>query len=381
MKGTHPLLWIVIVGAILVAATQLTPTIKRASDLHSITTTSQSYKDRTYSWETTVLATNLEIPWDLALLPGGDLLITERTGKVKRFNGKVATVVATIPVAVVSESGLTGIALHPKFEQNRLLYLYYTYRTSGELKNKVVRYRYDDTGFVEDKTILQGLAGGQIHNGGRLRFGPDEKLYVLTGDAARPAYAQDPKRLEGKILRLNDDGTVPSDNPTAGSLVYTLGHRNPQGLTWHPLTEELFATEHGDTANDEVNAIVPGANYGWPTVKRGAADHAGFTAPLLGSGDETWAPSGIDFAGVSNWDLRNTAVFAGLRSKKLQKIEIVDGKVASQQTLIDGTYGRLRGVLARGDGAFYVTTSNRDGRADPQPDDDRLLLVTPKVDR
>ncbi len=376
MKRVHPIIWFLVVVALLLLGSQLTPNIKNGTPNAN---SGQSYQERHYDWETTVLATKLEIPWDLAQLPDGDLLITERTGALKRFDGQAVTTVASIPVAVVSESGLTGVVLHPKFEQNHWLYLYYTYRVSGELKNKVVRYLYENDELAEDKTVLQGLAGGQIHNGGRLRFGPDEKLYVLTGDGARPAYAQDPQRLEGKILRLNDDGSVPSDNPTPGSLVYTLGHRNPQGLSWHPLTEELFATEHGDTANDELNAIKPGQNYGWPTAKRGALDHAGFAPPLLGSGDETWAPSGFDFAGVKNWDMRNIALMAGLRSKKLQKVEILDGKIASVETLIDGTYGRLRAVLARGDGAFYVTTSNRDGRADPEPDDDRLLLVSPKT--
>jgi glucose/arabinose dehydrogenase len=374
MKQLHPIIWIIIVGVLLVAGSQLTPTIKNGSP-----NSQQSYQDRAYTWETTVLATGLDIPWDLALLPDGKLLITERTGALKQYDGQTVSQIGAIPVAVVSESGLTGVALHPKFEQNHWLYLYYTYRVSGELKNKVVRYRLETSGLMEDKTILQGLAGGQIHNGGRLRFGPDGKLYILTGDAARPDFAQDPKRLEGKILRLNDDGSVPDDNPTPGSLVYTSGHRNPQGLSWHPLTEELFATEHGDTANDELNAIKPGQNYGWPIAKRGLLDHTGFAAPILGSGDETWAPSGFDFAGVTNWDLRNTALMAGLRSMKLQKLEIVDGVVASQQTLIDKTYGRLRAVLARGDGAFYVTTSNRDGRTDPQAEDDRLLLVAPKA--
>lgn len=377
MKRVSPIVWAVVVIALLFFGTQLTPSMKRRSDLSGVPNpASDLYKDRTYTWTATVLATGLDIPWDLAILPNNDLLITERTGAVKRFDGTTVTTVGTIPVATVSESGLTGIALHPKFEQNQLVYLYFTYRTGGELKNKVVRYVYGDS-LKEEKTILDGLAGGQIHNGGRLRFGPDEKLYVLTGDAARPALAQDTTRLEGKILRLNDDGSVPADNPTPGSLIYTLGHRNPQGLAWHALTEELFTTEHGETANDEVNAIRPGQNYGWPTARRGSLDHAGFTAPLIGSGDETWAPSGIDFLGLKNWDFRNTAVMAGLRSKKLQKIEIVDGKVVAQETLIDGTYGRLRAVVARGDGSFYVTTSNRDGRTDPQPEDDRLLLLTP----
>lgn len=335
-------------------------------------------KETSYTWETEVLLTGLEIPWDVAVLPDETLLITERTGKVKHWDKKnQPTTVAEIPVAIVSESGLTGVAIHPKFESNSYVYLYYTYRSGGELKNKVVRYVFKNGALAEDKTILNNLTGGQIHNGGRLRFGPDEKLYVLTGDAARPELAQRSDRLEGKVLRMNDDGTIPDDNPTKGSLVYSLGHRNPQGITWHTLTEELIETEHGESAYDEVNIIEPTKNYGWPTARKGDLDHQNFVAPLLSSNTETWAPSGIDFAGLKIWDLRNVAMFAGLRGQKLQLIEIQDKKILRHETIIDGTYGRLRAVTARGDGAFYVTTSNRDGRAKPTEQDDRLLLVKP----
>jgi glucose/arabinose dehydrogenase len=335
-------------------------------------------KETSYTWETEVLLTGLEIPWDVAVLPDETLLITERTGKVKHWDKKnQPTTVGEIPVAIVSESGLTGVAIHPKFESNSYVYLYYTYRSGGELKNKVVRYVFKNGALAEDKTILNNLTGGQIHNGGRLRFGPDERLYVLTGDAARPELAQRSDRLEGKILRMNDDGTTPDDNPTKGSLVYSLGHRNPQGITWHTLTEELIETEHGESAYDEVNIIEPTKNYGWPTARKGDLDHQNFVAPLLSSNTETWAPSGIDFAGLKIWDLRNVAMFAGLRGQKLQLIEIQDKKILRHETIIDGTYGRLRAVTARGDGAFYVTTSNRDGRAKPTEQDDRLLLVKP----
>jgi len=334
--------------------------------------------EKEYIWELETLLTKLDIPWDLAVLPDQSLLITERTGKVKHWKGSGApTVIAEIPVAVVSESGLTGITIHPKFSNNKLVYLYYTYRVSGELKNKVVRYIFEGGNLREEKTILDGLAGGQIHNGGRLRFGPDEKLYVLTGDAARPQLAQDPNRLEGKVLRMNDDGSLPADNPTKNSLVYSLGHRNPQGLSWHTLTEELIETEHGETAFDEVNIIEPKGNYGWPNARKGELDHRSYITPLLSSGTETWAPSGIDFAGLKVWDLRNVAMFAGLRGQKLQLIEIQDKKVINHQVIIDGEFGRLRAVVAKGDGSFYVTTSNRDGRADPKEEDDRLLLVKP----
>lgn len=335
-------------------------------------------KDVAYSWETAVLLTGLDIPWDVAVLPDETLLITERPGKVKHWDKKTdPKVVAEIPVAVVSESGLTGIAIHPKFASNGFVYLYYTFRAGGELKNKVVRYVFKNGLLTENKTILANLAGGQIHNGGRLRFGPDEKLYVLTGDAARPEFAQKLDRLEGKVLRMNDDGTIPEDNPTKGSLVYSLGHRNPQGITWHTLTEEMIETEHGETAYDEVNIIEPTKNYGWPTARKGELDHQNFVAPLLSSGTETWAPSGIDFAGLKIWDLRNVAMFAGLRSQKLQLIEIQDKKIIRRETIIDGQFGRLRAVTARGDGSFYVTTSNRDGRTKATEQDDRLILVKP----
>lgn len=341
-----------------------------------VNNTYQSEKE--YDWEVETLLTKLEIPWDVAVLPDQSLLITERTGKVKHWTGTgQTTIVGDIPVAIVSESGLTGVTAHPNFEDNKLVYLYFTYRSGGELKNKVTRYIFENNKFTEEKTILDNLAGGQIHNGGRLRFGPDDKLYVLTGDAARPQLAQDPNRLEGKVLRMNDDGTLPADNPKKDSLVYSLGHRNPQGLTWHTLTEELIETEHGETAFDEVNVIEPNGNYGWPSARRGELDHKDFIAPLLSSGADTWAPSGVDFAGLKIWDLRNVAMFAGLRSKRLQLVEIQDKKIINHQIIIDGNYGRLRAVVAKGDGSFYVTTSNRDGRANPTEEDDRLLLVKP----
>jgi glucose/arabinose dehydrogenase len=376
MKRIHPAVWALIVVALLFLGTQLTPVIKNKKTEPPPT---QAYAERQYDWKTEVIANNLEIPWDLAQLPDGSLLVTERTGKLKLWQAGVVSTVAELPSVQVSESGLTGITLHPAFETNRWLYLYYTYRDTGVLKNKVGRYRYENGTLIEDKVILSDLAGGQVHNGGRLRFGPDGKLYVLTGDAARPSFGQDSDRLEGKILRLNDDGSVPADNPQPGSLIYSSGHRNPQGLSWHPLTEELLVSEHGESAYDEINKIEPGKNYGWATARRGELDHDGFTAPLLSSGTDTWAPSGLDFIGISSWDLRDTFIFAGLRSMKLQKYQLVNGRIVDQEILIDGQYGRLRAVLAKGDGSFYVTTSNRDGRVDPGADDDRILLLTPVV--
>jgi glucose/arabinose dehydrogenase len=330
------------------------------------------------TWNDEVIAKNLEIPWDIAEEPTGRLLVTERTGKLKALedDGSIITI-GQVEVALVSESGLTGIALHPNFDTNRFVYLYYTYRLGGELKNKVTRFTLVNNVLKEDKTILDGLTGGQIHNGGRLRFGPDKKLYVLTGDGARPALAQELNSLAGKVIRINDDGAVPTDNPFPNSPIYSLGHRNPQGLDWHTLTEELFVTEHGETAHDELNLIKPGKNYGWPKVKTGFGADPDLVNPILESGNDTWAPSGLAFYGASIWGLRNSAFMAGLRSQSLRRLDISDGKVQKQEILIKGKYGRLRAVYITKSGEIIISTSNRDGRGQPTPDDDRLIKLTP----
>jgi aldose sugar dehydrogenase len=333
--------------------------------------------DRQVEWEVETILGGLEVPWDLAVLPNDDLLITERPGRVRLWDGEQLTTVAEIDVVAVGEGGLMGIALHPDFNANSFVYLYSTYREGGQLRNRVERFVYENGQLRRERAILGGLSGASNHNAGRLRFGPDGKLYVLTGDAAEPSLSQDLARLEGKVLRLNADGSVPDDNPLAGSRVYSYGHRNAQGLDWHPVTGELVVSEHGQTAHDEINLILPGANYGWPQARRGLEDHEGFSAPILGSGSDTWAPSGLAFAGRQKPELENTAVFATLRGNQLFQIEIENGQVTNRQVIIQDDYGRLRAVVARGDGAFYVTTSNRDGRGRPAPNDDRLLLVRP----
>lgn len=330
-------------------------------------------------WKEETIATGLEIPWDLAEDPDGRILITERAGALKVLNtdGSIETI-ATIPVAIVSESGLTGIALHPDYATNHYIYMYYTYREAGELLNKVVRYTLQNDILTEDKVILDRLAGGQIHNGGRLRFGPDGKLYVLTGDGSQPELAQDPNNLAGKVLRMNDDGSVPSDNPFANSLVYSMGHRNPQGLTWHALTEQLFVNEHGETAHDELNLIKPGKNYAWGAKDQSGAHHdPQYVDPILESGNETWAPSGIS-SYPDRWSLRNTVFMAGLRSETLFKVEIINGKVTHVDRMLEHKYGRLRAVYVTKDGSILLSTSNKDGRNEhPSPDDDRIIKLTP----
>lgn len=337
--------------------------------------------EEVYEWDIEVVATGLDVPWDLAFLPDNRLLITERSGQLKVLqNGAVSTIAVLHNVASVGESGFTGLAVHPQFEENNFIYLYYTYRDAGQIFNRVSRFELKEEKLMNEIYILNNLPGGSIHNGGRMKFGRDEMLWVLTGDAARPALAQDAKSLAGKVLRIKDDGSVPDDNPTLGSLVYSLGHRNPQGLDWHPLTEELIVLSHGETAHDEVNLVVPKGNYGWPVEKK-CKEKPPFIAPILCSGQHTWAPSGGVFLGTDPWRLRYSFFFAGLRGNLLKRIEIIDSVVAKEEDVILGGYGRLRAVVVGPDGSLYVSTSNKDGRGDPAKEDDRILKVTPRLVR
>lgn len=335
--------------------------------------------EENYNWEIEEFATGLEVPWDMAFTPDGDLFVTERPGRVKllRTGGHVDTVAELPQVSSVGESGLTGIALHPKFNENQHVYLYYTYRDQGTILNRVSRFTFRDGQLRDEQYIVNNLRGGAIHNGGRLRFGPGGKLWILTGDAARPNLAQDPNALEGKVLRANADGSVPSDNPTPGSLVYSLGHRNPQGLDWHPLTEELIVSSHGETAHDEINLIEPNGNYGWPIFKK-CEETSPYIPPILCTGSETLAPSGIAFYGTDIWRLRNSLFFVGLRSGILERVEIIDSKVAARETIVKGKFGRLRGIVRGPDDALYISTSNHDGRGEPQEGDDKILRVIPR---
>jgi aldose sugar dehydrogenase len=338
-----------------------------------------------------LVASGLRAPWAVDLAPDGRLFVTERPGRVRIVQpgpggGLLPDPWATISVSTSTdgERGLLGLALDPAFASNGYVYLYYTYVTQGgAIRNKVVRMRDQGGRGTEETIIFDGILGNNDHDGGRLKFGPDGKLYVTTGDAENGANAQDPTVLAGKIFRLNKDGSIPADNPMPGSPVWSLGHRNVQGLAWHPDTGALYETEHGpsnlfpDCCNDEVNLIVPGGNYGWPTV-RGAPGDPRFRDPLLDSGRvETWAPSGATFA-TTPGPLRGSLLFATLRGQHLHRVVFgPDGRtVLFQEKLLTNQYGRLRDVFEMPDGEFLVLTSNRDGRGTPAADDDRVLLVT-----
>jgi glucose/arabinose dehydrogenase len=338
-----------------------------------------------------LVAAGLRAPWAVDLAPDGRLFVTERAGTVRIVKlgpgGGLQTVPwATVPASTSpnGEKGLLGIAIDPQFASNSFVYLYYSYAPpGGGTRNKVVRMR-DQNGLGTEETIvLDGIPGNDNHDGGRLKFGPDGKLYVTTGDAENGSNAQNASSLAGKVLRLNKDGSIPTDNPTAGSPVWSLGHRNVQGIAWQPDTGALYETEHGPSdpfpncCNDEVNLIVPGGNYGWPTVRGGAGDQR-FRDPLVDSGRlETWAPSGAAFA-TKPGPLRGSLIFATLRGQHLHRVLFgPDGRtILFQEKLLTNQYGRLRDVFEIATGEFLVLTSNRDGRGVPAADDDRILLVT-----
>ena len=338
-----------------------------------------------------VLLSGLEIPWAVDLAPDGRLFITERPGRVRiaRFDGTSATLQpepwATIAArtGTNNEGGLLGIALDPQFASNGFVYLYYSYQRGNGTQNRLVR-MHDDNGVGKDETVLlDGVAGSQNHDGGRVKFGPDGKLYVTTGDAEVQDRAQDLGNPNGKVLRVNPDGSIPSDNPFPNSPIWSFGHRNVQGIAWQPDTHALYETEHGPSGvfplccQDEVNLIEKGKNYGWPTVT-GQPHDARFVDPLVSSGrTDTWAPSGASFM-TRPGPLRGSFVFATLRGTHLHRVVFgPDGRgVVFEERLLENQFGRLRDVFELPSGQLLVLTSNRDGRGRTVAGDDRVILLT-----
>jgi glucose/arabinose dehydrogenase len=330
------------------------------------------------------VVTNLDTPWSLAFSKNGILFFTERPGYVKAFynNTLINLKVENLNVKEIGEGGLLGIALDPNFPNSPYIYLYYTYE-EGKLWNRVVRYKFENWSLIDQKILIDKIPAATLHNGGRIKFGPDGKLYITTGDATQRDLAQDINSLAGKILRINPDGSIPEDNPFPNSPIYSYGHRNPQGIDW--FDNLMFSSEHGPSgelgyAHDEINFIIKGANYGWPIVV-GISNDKKFKDPILDTGEETWAPSGISFyKGNIYPELKNKLLVATLRGKHLRIIEIdfKEIKVLNHYAILSNLLGRIRDVVEGPDGYIYIATSNKDGRGIPALDDDRIVKLIPK---
>ena len=323
--------------------------------------------------ETSVIATNLEVPWGIDFLPGGDALFTERdSGRLLRVNasGDIEEV-GRLPEEGSGEGGALGLAVSPDYERDGYVYAHY----STQRDNRVVRFRLGE----EPEPILTGIPVNAHHDGGRIEFGPDGMLYIATGDAENPEVAQDRNSLGGKILRLTPDGDVPEDNPFPDSPVYSYGHRNVEGLAWDE-EGRLYASEFGSSRYDEVNRIEPGENYGWPAVE-GKGGEPRYVDPIT-----TWrtyqaSPSGAEVlvgGEIPQWE--GDLFVAALRGERLWRLELgEDGDVVAREELFKGEVGRIRNVVQASDGSLWVTTSNRDDYGSPvTEEDDRILRLAPE---
>ena len=310
-----------------------------------------------------VVATNLVVPWGIAFLPDGSALIAERdSGAIQHMvqPGVVENVGTVAGVAARGEGGLLGLATAGQ--------TVFAYITTAQ-DNRVVTMRFDGTSLTEPSAMFTGIPAASVHDGGRIAFGPDGKLYITTGETGNPGLAQDRSSWGGKILRINPDGSIPSDNPDPASPVWSFGHRNIQGLAWDS-AGRLWATEYGANRFDEINLIERGGNYGWPMAE-GRADTAGLIDPVIQWPVDQASPSGLAYFGGSLW-------VACLRGQRLYRISVgADGSLADPAALFVGQYGRLRTVVAAPDDALWFTTSNRDGRGSPRDGDDRILQFRP----
>jgi glucose/arabinose dehydrogenase len=322
------------------------------------------------------LATGLEVPWEIGFLPDGRALITERPGRVRLLlpDGKLsAQAVANVDVLAEGEGGLLGLAVDPDFENNSFVYLY---RTTSR-GNEVARYRLDGTRLREQAVVAQDIPAGQIHDGGRIRFGPDQRLYISTGEAGQGSRAQDPNSLGGKFLTLTPDAYRGAGGEPQ---IFSSGHRNPQGFDWEPKTGRLLSTEHGPSGNDgphgfdELNLVRQGGNYGWPDVY--GHQHGAFIAPIAVY-DQAIAPSGGSFVTKPGSAWTGDFIFGALVGEQIRRVRLKGNRVVINEPLFQGKYGRIRDVVEGPDGALYALTSNRDGRGSPRPGDDRLLRIVP----
>ncbi|RUQ31624.1 quinoprotein glucose dehydrogenase [Peribacillus cavernae] len=310
-----------------------------------------------------VLLTKLNVPWSIQKI-NDTFYMSERVGAIVTWENNKMTrnkVALKEKLSDKPEAGLLGFVLAPDFEKSKEAFAYYTYEQNGKSVNRIVVLQHDNQQWIEKRLLLDGIPSGDYHHGGRMKIGPDNKLYATTGDAREDEIAQDKSSLGGKILRLNLDGSVPEDNPFPNSYIYSLGHRNPQGLAWGE-KGQLYSSEHGPSAHDEINKITAGDNYGWPLIT-GDEKKAGMETPIFHSGSTTWAPSGIAYH-------EGILYAAALRGEAVKAFDLNKGEVSNVFT----GAGRIRDVLMDGDYLYFVS-NNTDGRGNPDQKDDKLYRI------
>lgn len=320
-----------------------------------------------------VVSQGISRPWEILWGPDDHIWMTERNGRISRVDPKTGTVkpLLTVPdVVATGEGGLLGMVLHPDFEQTPDVYIVYNYNSDNGYREKVVRYRYADSALGSPAVIIDDIPAAGIHNGSRLVISPDNKLFITTGDANTASNAQLPASLSGKVLRLNPDGTVPADNPYPGSPVWSIGHRNPQGLVF--VNGTLYASEHGAGVEDEVNIIQKQRNYGWPTVEGpcNGGETAFCTAnnikePIWSTGNVTFALCGLDFYNndrIPQW--KNSLLLLSLKNTTLYQLKLsADGQtVASTKNYFTGAFGRLRDLCVSPAGRVYLCTDENNAK-------------------
>lgn len=346
-------------------------------------------QDTSVSIETEIFAENLYVPWSIVFTDKDRMLVTERNGKLRAIlNGKLQEKPVKIfeDVSSGGEEGLMGLTLDPDYQNNNLLYVSYAYDNGDILNVKVVRYKDEGGNLSGEKIIIDGIPAEKYHAGCRIKFGPDGKLYITTGDAGERNLAQDKNNLYGKILRINSDGTIPSDNPFPENPVWSFGHRNPQGIDWFPGTDIMYSTEHGPSGfdgpggGDEVNIIEKGGNYGWPVVSH-KNSRDGMISPALEFTPAIAPASGLFYKSDSIPGYKNNFFFGCLRGRGIVRVVVNENnprEIVSFEKADLSRIGRIRDIAEGPDGAIYFSTSNRDGRGTEKDGDDKIYRIIKK---